>query len=320
MTLEDDEFATFRFERKDDHGPQDLDAVDDILEEREFRQALMDAGARIIAEGFVMFVDDILARLGLIDKDGKQVLGDLSGSPAAKLTKMTDDGLLSQWNWQARLWPINESRSNYRIIMQTLSENVRFGPGARREKVLSLGAGPGLYETFLAGLLSPMSMICTDYAEGMVEMANRIKNLATFFFRQQVRMQVQKEDMTSLSFSSGSIDKIICNNSLQWVPRWRQAIAEMARVIKKDGGILYLIINGHPMCHKNRGGRFCVAPHEIDDIFNVLERNDFEIDVMQQIFGEGVGQKGMDTDRIFVRATLKPGVIIRPWQSLKMQQ
>lgn len=268
--------------------------------------------ARQMSDLFVMYVHDICKALRIDPKTAGRNIALKAKMPQASkvdLSKMI-------WNEIAPEWPAYESDVSYQSIMYTLLEALRVS-GDSSETILSLGAGPGLYESFLANSLQNMDIpspqfVVTDYAERMVAVQKRVFALAQNRNVDVSRVKSRVEDMTNLSFPTGSVDQIICNNSLQWVPDWQKAISEMARVINPQSlGYLYLIVHRHKMTYelhdksKDKEKKTIMELPDIsfDDLITVLEANNFEIQKLRLVLSEtGVGQRGNPINRVFIHA------------------
>jgi SAM-dependent methyltransferase len=125
--------------------------------------------------------------------------------------------------------------------------------------------------------------------------------------RRLSNVQAITDDMTNLKrIKTGSVDRIICNNSLQWANDWKATIQEMARVIRPEtGGYLYLVIHPHEMALYNHDRTPLIKLGEFgpEDLFNALEDNGFKILTSQPITGQkGMGQMGRGISRIFFYA------------------
>lgn len=281
-------------------------------------------GCLHIAQQFVLFVATVLRQRGLMDEGGvvrARAAAEIDISVVEKTSP--GDMLRALWSDRAIDWAAVETPQNYLITMQTLLENLR-GSGRRSgEHFLSLGSGPGLYETFLAYLcdsvppLRNVRVTCVDFAE---EITHWHQELLKGVRLPHGRVIPVTDDMTRLhTIHTNSIDQIICNNALQWVPQWQDAIAEMARVMRPAGlGWLYLFVHLHPMSVFTGTGErlFRLGDFTVPEVLDALEAHKFQIENMRQIAGrKGIGQGGGTVERIFIRARYRARGIEQNWRN-----
>ena len=224
---------------------------------------------------------------------------------------------------------IIETPVNSAATMQTLLEFFRVS--RKPENILSLGSGPGLYEIYLAYLFQHsvdvakgIHIIATDYSKDMVLRSRdviskvRVADSAGELHKLK-NIEVQLANMCDLRFASGTMNQIICNNSLQWAGDWRKAISEMARVMDPKGlGWLYLIVHTHPMRVYDGGGRimFEFGNFEIPELLDEMESKGFCPTHLRQILGTpGTGQSGTMTSRVFIQARFEAKGCSKSWRS-----
>lgn len=104
----------------------------------------------------------------------------------------------------------------------------RIGEVAQGKDVLELATGPGMIARHIA--TSAASVIATDFAPKMIEMARKAKN------PENVRFEVA--DATSLRFEDKSFDVVVIANALHIIPNPEKALAEIRRVLKDDGVLI----------------------------------------------------------------------------------
>ncbi|MEK7648525.1 MAG: class I SAM-dependent methyltransferase [Patescibacteria group bacterium] len=223
------------------------------------------------------------------------------------------------WNRQAAEWAMIESPANYGITIDTYAKYIRFNPSKKKETMVSLGAGPGLYEAFMRMLFSQptssrdLKIYCVDYAQAMTrwnkEMLKRL---------QIAGVEPVTGDMMALTFPDQSIDQVLCNNALQWVSDWKKALDEMVRIIKHDGmRRLYLVINLHPMVVRDSEENVIITLGDftLDQILDELEARNCDINNIRNMLDrQGVGQKGGMLQRTFIEAELQPQGCKRRWR------
>lgn len=283
------------------------------------------------AMDFVGFVGTILMKLGLFNPSVASEIA-RGVSVEAEEGQLPDQIMRQAWNKQAHRWAVIESPMNYYMTMRTILEHLRSNEKQRREIVLSLGSGPGLYETYLGHVMKLTGVRRTRFycLDAAAEMTRRHKAIL-----EQVRVTDGRSfnlldnveplcgDMMRLPFRDDSVDQIICNNSLQWASDWRKVIAEMSRVIRRKGlGHLYLVVHLHPMSVADDKGQVILkfgdfAPQEL---FDELENYRFELRFVRQIAApNGAGQLGNAINRLFVHAKFQADGSFPRWREKQVR-
>lgn len=279
-----------------------------------------------LAREFIVFLVDVFERMDIFQHKG---LHQPTHAISKELFQSDIDNALRQiWNYQAQYWGVIESPGNYLATMQTYATYLRPNPTRKKENFVSLGAGPGLYETFLAlhfarnGCQS-VRFITIDYANKMTEIARRIARTV-----HAPRITQATASMTELPLPDGMTDHVICNNALQWVTDWKRGLAEMGR-IAKQAGTLHIIVNTHPMIVRAADGSEMLRLGDFapPDLFDEIERAGFELQSLRSIVGRpGVGQHGNSLSRIYVNGIKKARPFrnwrassIRLWQAFPMK-
>lgn len=232
--------------------------------------------------------------------------------------------LKETWDAQSNIWALIETMPTYYITMLTLLEKIQI-PVDKHLRLVSIGTGPGLYETFLGKLFGQRGIggvtTCVDFSTGMTNMHKYILSLQQPPIR---NVEPITANMAQLPLPDASADVVLCNNSLQWCPEWRKAIAEMARVLDPSRNpFLYLVIHTHeqPMrMGRMDGGEVPVKLGSVTaaQIFDELEENKFTINTSRQLQGGiGSGQLNGTVFRLFVGAQLTPGGIEHRWRKTK---
>jgi ubiquinone/menaquinone biosynthesis C-methylase UbiE len=109
----------------------------------------------------------------------------------------------------------------------------RLPSGARR--VLELAAGTGRVTWHLLGALPPDgTLVATDLNEPMLEVAK--KRIGT-----DPRVTYRQADMQEIPLADDSVDAIVCQFGLMFVPDKPRAMAQMRRVLA-PGGVLLLSV------------------------------------------------------------------------------
>lgn len=102
------------------------------------------------------------------------------------------------------------------------------GGGNRQARVLDLGCGIGFW-TVEFGLLGYENLSSADLTAAALELA---KNRCDVY---GVKSNFSQQNAESMTFEDGSFDHVNCQGVVHHTPNTEQAIAEIARVIKKDG-------------------------------------------------------------------------------------
>ncbi len=231
--------------------------------------------------------------------------------------------LSESWSVQAPYWALVETPQTYTITMLNLLRFLEF-PEDKHLSLVSLGSGPGLYETFLARLLGKTGIggmtTCIDFASAMTEMHRFILSLEQPPLR---NIETATSDMSSIPLPDHRTDVIICNNSLQWCRQWKKAVAEMARILDPDRtAMVYLIIHLHecPMGLFDRAGKCPIEMPRIsaERIMDEFEKNKFTIYGSTQMRGgHGSGQMGGEVNRAMLRAKYTPQGLECRWRKAK---
>lgn len=135
-------------------------------------------------------------------------------------------------NWAER-WVVNNP---FRVLQQQLEikcfqKMMPLAPGAT---VLEVGCGRGAGAQLIINKFQPSKLHILDLDLKMIQMAKRF--LAAMP-PNKVKMYVG--DSIQLPFKTGAMDVIFGFGFLHHVPDWRQALSEVARVLK-SGGIYYM--------------------------------------------------------------------------------
>lgn len=235
-------------------------------------------------------------------------------------TELTSEIITANWGQLARTWAVLETPINYGLTMSSILEFFKANDrlrGDHKELDVSLGAGPGLYELYLANLfeqtpgLERLRLICLDAAPAMTAYTNElIEKLRKGTPLKIKNIRAVTGDMTTLPFADRSVSQLLVNNSLGWVPNWQQAIAEMARVISPDQlGYAYFVVHPHPMVLRDQQGSRLHQLNDMSatDLMDKLEKNGCGIDFTRLMAGRGTGQAGNDTNRIFIKGQFTSG-------------
>ena len=119
-----------------------------------------------------------------------------------------------------------ENERFYELAFDQIVKEFQF---ADNMTVLDAGCGTCAHSIRLAK--RGASVLATDFSQSVLDMA--LKNLIENGVEEKV--QLQKEDMLSLSFRSDSSDRIVCWGVLMHIPDIKTAISELSRVLAHDG-------------------------------------------------------------------------------------
>ena len=229
-------------------------------------------------------------------------------------TNLSDEIITASWGQLANKWAVLETPANYGLTMGTILEFLRSNDRLRRderETYVSLGAGPGLYELYLAQLCEKipechkLRFICVDAAPEMTSYTNKLIEKLRVASRVRLRnICAITANMTALPFADHSVSQFLVNNNLGWVPDWQQVIREITRVITPDRmGYASFFVHPHPMMLRDQEGK---PIHQLNsmrstDLMDYLEENGCSIEFTRLFAGQGTGQAGHDTNRIFIK-------------------
>jgi SAM-dependent methyltransferase len=100
--------------------------------------------------------------------------------------------------------------------------------------VLEVGCGPGLLWEAIASLLPPLRLVLTDLSDGMLDAAAEVVHQIA----SMELVATEACDAQDLPFPDDSFDVVVANHMLYHVPEPARAVAEFARVLRRDGTLL----------------------------------------------------------------------------------
>lgn len=127
------------------------------------------------------------------------------------------------------------------------------GDGAR---LLELGCGAGLTTREIAREFRPARLAASDLDPAQVARARR--NVAGL-----PAVEVRQADATALPYGDGEFDAVIAIGVLHHIPRWRQALAEVARVLRPGGHYCF----AEPTKGRLTRGMYRLFPHPPEAMF-----------------------------------------------------
>jgi ubiquinone/menaquinone biosynthesis C-methylase UbiE len=104
----------------------------------------------------------------------------------------------------------------------------RHGIDLRGRALLDLGCGSGYGSELISEALSPAKLVALDL---MPEQIRRAKE-------RRLPVEFRVGDAEKIDLPDSSIDAVFVFGALHHVPRWRQALAEIARVLRPGGHLL----------------------------------------------------------------------------------
>lgn len=160
------------------------------------------------------------------------------------------------------LYPLLTSEETYLTMMRSLTDYLKL---KGNEKILSVGSGTGLIETFLAKkyLKKGGEIYNLDFAKGMNVEAKRIAK------EEGVKnVHFMTADAKHLPIKTRNIDYLISIDALHWVKEYPKAFNEMMRVMSKKPGskLIFTFTPGHKR-----------SDIDVKRIANMAKRNNMEI-------------------------------------------
>jgi len=238
---------------------------------------------------------------------------------------------LQYWNTYAErrlvgTTPIPESQT-----MMTLLQFFGHDPGKEQQTMLSLGAGYGIKELFLAYRFPHLGLeqkiICLDNAEQMIKAAREIARTVVIAKKGDEPKPARNishlhGDMLAIPMPDESVEHIVCLESLQWTADWKKAIDEMARVIEhKRTSTLLLSTRIRPLTMASAvDGRVVrrLGDFEVPELLDYLERRRFKIKGCRQLIGvRDRDQRSGNNDELFIRAHFVPAGVKKSWREVR---
>ncbi len=135
----------------------------------------------------------------------------------------------AEWNFRPLLGMIQRLR--FKLILSLL-------PNRRIGRLLELGYGSGVFLPALAGRCDELYGIDTHQAAASVSRA---------LDRHHVAAKLFSGSGVALPFGDGSFDCIVAVSCLEYMDPFEQAAAEIARVLKPDGSLVFVTPGNSPL-------------------------------------------------------------------------
>ncbi len=117
----------------------------------------------------------------------------------------------------------------------------------RPQAILDLGCGTGQLLARLADELAPPRLAGCDYSDGMLtHAADRLRDASISPIRvggRSAQPMLVRGDALCLPFASAAFDAIVSTEAFHWFPDQDAALAEAARVLRRDGTLLLGFVN-----------------------------------------------------------------------------
>ncbi|MGQ9859399.1 MAG: class I SAM-dependent methyltransferase [Thermodesulfobacteriota bacterium] len=158
-------------------------------------------------------------------------------------------------NWAER-WAVN----NPLRIVQQLAEirwmRRKVGDLSKGERFLEVGSGRGVGGRLILRYWGPRCLHLTDLDMEMIKRARRYPGPAP-----SPRVRLLVADAVHLPYPSGIFDAVFGFGVMHHVPSWREALAEVARVLRPGG--IYFMEELYPSLYANElTGRILLHPKE----------------------------------------------------------
>lgn len=284
--------------------------------------------AMLEASRFEVFLDTVVNAFQSADTEALRKLRAVPINPDSPIDELSQ----KYWNHYGQNFLIGRNYMSQVIAFQTILEGMRILDRENDEVILSLGSGFGIKEIYLANLFHLLGffgqrVICLDSASAMVNSSRLIANNVRLMPSNDDRILMVKPlrnishinaSMDSIPLPDKSVGQIFCHDALQWVPDWRKAVDEMARVINPDGlRTLNLSVRIRPLTFASLDGTVIrrLGDFSVPELLDYLERRSFRVVYCRQISIGGSRQTLLETnDQYFVRAVWTKGGVSKSWR------
>ncbi len=266
---------------------------------------------------------DVLRGTELIGADGKS-----SRNRRFEIfpTEQTvDQELLRLWNERGGRWILAHDPELHAQTMLTIFQFLLMSQTQSPERWLSLGAGPGIYETFLATILQSTKpsggpeIVAVDLAEAMVNFHKELIAHTRAVDLPLDNLVNLKADAEHLPVKDHSIDQIYAIDLFQWLPRWPAVVTEMARVMNPETSArLFFSVDRKPFRGRGIGRRawYGFGNFGLETFLDTLEAKGFALTRSRQLMSQPpAGKKEPKLNRLFFLAQFAPGESHESWRT-----
>lgn len=286
-----------------------------------------------LAQIFLHFVQEVKSKICGISEDwqwkGMAIRSEFDPEDSDHHNQL----ILKCWDSMASNWIAVESKASYQSTMISILERIFTYPKPTNTKlkILSLGSGPGTYEIFLAKVLKDLgfsfSINTTDYSAGMINFQKRVLSSDLRIGKTKVSslklfVSPSVADMTNLpEYFDKRFDLVICNNSLQWVDDWCEAIKQISESLNPSSLIKSVLFFIHPHAMQLKAGDVVISRDKIElsDLLDNLNQKNLSPVKTRLLAGPpNSGQvKGAALNRMMLEAVLHPKGVPASWRDLQ---
>ena len=206
------------------------------------------------------------------------------------------ESIASLWNRLGKNYLHQESIDALAATMYLLQEQGVNQVSGNKNKWLSIGSGPGLYELFLVKQLNRVKIDSLDISMEQLRVGKQIINpLAA---DNSKRINLINASMSEIPLASGKYDRVLVLNSLHWSADWKKAVSEVGRVLNpKNGSRVYAVIGSAAIVTKN-GKTSPAKDLNTDTLIDEFEANGL---MAKHLITMNIlnGQLNMPTSRMF---------------------
>jgi ubiquinone/menaquinone biosynthesis C-methylase UbiE len=152
-------------------------------------------------------------------------------------------------------WVVN---SPFRVpfAYQEIRRFQRLAALVRGLRMLEVGCGAGLTTRAIIDVLKPSHLSAFDFSDEQVARARRR-------IGKSPAIDIRQADATAMPYDDGSFDAVLEIGILHHIPSWRQAIPEVARVLKPSGTFCF----AEPSKGRLTRGMYRMFPHPREAMF-----------------------------------------------------
>jgi ubiquinone/menaquinone biosynthesis C-methylase UbiE len=177
---------------------------------------------------------------------------------------MVDDNVLREWDRASESWAdfVRTGKDYYRDEMNSPAFIKMIG-NVKGKQLLDLSCGEGYNTRMLAR--KGAKVIGVDFSKEMIKLAKQSEK------RDRLGIRYYVSDAANLKLESESFDVVTCFMALMDIERYRDAISEVARVLRKNGRFVFSIT--HPcFVYGDTVGGEPISEWKYEDAENATER------------------------------------------------